>query len=101
MEQSVSAYNCPTDAINIWKKEQPESGPNPNARQYQHSSYRGVTGLGVNGGYFDNDQWVTVGNLPASYRGLLHTERPLTAQIKHGRHWRIKVPDNSGSMRSR
>ncbi len=69
VQQRVPAYECPSD-INRLKMERPESGPRVN-KDYQHSSYRGVTGIGDNAGYFDCHQWS--GRIPEKYKGVLHT----------------------------
>ena len=41
-------------------------------KAYRHSSYRGVTGIGRNDGYFDCNQWSAAG-LPEREKGILHT----------------------------
>jgi len=69
VQTSVEGYNCPDD-INLAKQEQPESGPKVN-KWYAHSSYRGVTGIARNAGYFDCNQWS--GKMSESEKGLLHT----------------------------
>ena len=70
VQQEVPPYMCPSD-INVRKKENPASGPLVN-KAYQHSSYRGVTGIGRNDGYFDCHQWQPAG-LNEYEKGLLHT----------------------------
>jgi prepilin-type N-terminal cleavage/methylation domain-containing protein/prepilin-type processing-associated H-X9-DG protein len=78
VQEIVTAYNCPSD-INCLKLETPQSGcttgsgcdngvgPGP----YRHSSYRGVTGIGRNDGYFDCHQWS--GIMAEREKGILHT----------------------------
>jgi hypothetical protein len=69
VQQIVSTYNCPSD-INALILENPGSGALVN-KAYRHSSYRGITGIGRNDGYFDNNQWIGV--LNEREKGLLHT----------------------------
>jgi prepilin-type N-terminal cleavage/methylation domain-containing protein len=69
VQQRIPAYECPSD-INRGKLARPESGPQVN-KDYRMSSYRGVTGIGRNDGYFDNNQWHGV--MQESEKGLLHT----------------------------
>ena len=70
LQQSVNVYNCPDDNYAGKTLTTPESGPRN--KPYMQSSYRGVTGRAANAGYFDCEQWTTVGKLPETYRGLLH-----------------------------
>lgn len=69
VQQRVAPYECPSD-IYVKKRENPGSGAKVN-KAYQHSSYRGVTGIGRNAGYFDANQWS--GKIPENEKGLLHT----------------------------
>jgi len=68
VQQIVPVYTCPDDTSSLL--ERPASGARVN-KDYRHGSYRGITGIGANKGYFDNNQWS--GAIPESYRGPLHT----------------------------
>jgi prepilin-type N-terminal cleavage/methylation domain-containing protein/prepilin-type processing-associated H-X9-DG protein len=70
VQTTVPTFNCPSD-INRLKVERPGSGALVN-KAYAHSSYRGVTGIGRNDGYFDCHQWKPQG-LAEHEKGLLHT----------------------------
>lgn len=70
VQEIVASFNCPSD-INALKLENPGSGALVN-KAYRHSSYRGVTGIGRNDGYFDCNQWQTQG-LNEKEKGILHT----------------------------
>jgi len=69
VQQVIPVYRCPDDDTSDLLQ-RPASGPRVN-KDYRHGSYRGITGIGANAGYFDNDQWS--GRIPESYRGPLHT----------------------------
>jgi prepilin-type N-terminal cleavage/methylation domain-containing protein/prepilin-type processing-associated H-X9-DG protein len=72
VQEIVKTFNCPSD-INALKLETPGSGPGVN-KPYRHSSYRGVTGIGRNDGYFDCSQWATATPaLAEREKGILHT----------------------------
>jgi prepilin-type N-terminal cleavage/methylation domain-containing protein/prepilin-type processing-associated H-X9-DG protein len=70
VQEIVTSFNCPSD-INALKLENPGSGALVN-KAYRHSSYRGVTGIGRNDGYFDCNQWQPAGLLERE-KGILHT----------------------------
>ena len=81
VQEIVKAYNCPSD-VNALKLERPGSGPNVNNRDWRHSSYRGVTGIGRADGYFDCHQWSVT--LSENEKGLLHTVgAPAAAALYH------------------
>ena len=69
VQEIVASFNCPSD-INALKMENPGSGAAVN-KAYRHSSYRGVTGIGRNDGYFDCNQWS--GIMAEREKGILHT----------------------------
>jgi len=70
VQEIVTSFNCPSDVFAL-KLENPGSGALVN-KAYRHSSYKGVTGIGRNDGYFDCNQWQPRG-LSEKEKGILHT----------------------------
>ncbi len=69
-QQFVPAYICPDD-VKTNVLDQPASGPGAGLK-YAPGSYRGVSGRSNGDGWMDtSNQWI--GNVPANWRGPLHT----------------------------
>lgn len=68
-QQNIPGYNCPDDPL-AGSLRQPESGPG-NGLVYRMSSYRGVGGKTNGLGWWDTQQWGSIGR--PDWKGILHT----------------------------